>query len=360
MILLNPGPVTLTARVRAALLEPDLCHRSEEFSVLLDTLCRGIESVHARAHDETAPMRAVLLSGSGTLAVESMLDSFVAADERIVVVANGVYGERIASMLQARAIRHTVVRSAWTEDIDWESLDVALRAGGVRYVVAVHHETTTGRLNDLARLLALCESLGAGVLLDAVSSFGAESISVSHPALCAIAGTANKCLHGVPGVAFVLARPVLLAPDGSHARSVYLDLSRYDQARHDHAVPFTPAMQSCFALRAALVELHDDGGWHRRRARYLTLSTRLRDALRDCKLSTVVPETACASMLTAWYLPPRVSYDDLDATMTSAGFTIYPGQGAFRGRVLRLATMGHISDHDMDRLIPLLVSTLDA
>lgn len=256
-ILLNPGPVTLSARVRAALTGPDLCHREVEFLDLQDRLRRKLREVYAR--DDTT-WGAVLLTGSGTAAVEAMVASCVPRDGRLLVVENGVYGERMRRIAAAHGIDCASVQAAWGEAIDLAGVRAALGTGGYSHVAVVHHETTTGRLNDLAPLADACREHGARLLLDTVSSFGAEAIDFDAWPIDACAATANKCLHGVPGTAFVIARRAALAAL-EQPRTVYLDLAEYLARQDGRGTPFTQSVQTFYALDAALDEFFEAGGW---------------------------------------------------------------------------------------------------
>src|SRR5262249_49650568 len=254
MILLNPGPVTMTARVRAALVSEDVCHREPEFKALVTRVRDKVQAVYgARGYV------AVLVGGSGTAAVETMLSVIPSAGSSLVV-ANGVYGERMAAMLRAQNKRHEVVSAPWTEGMDLVGAQEAIATGSFGHVLAVHHETTTGRLNDMAALGAICKKAGVALLVDAVSSFAGEEIRFDEWNIEAVAATANKCIHGAPGVAFVLVRDAALQrPSG--ATSVYLDLHRHAAEQATGSTPFTLPTHVTFALDAALDELSDSGGW---------------------------------------------------------------------------------------------------
>jgi 2-aminoethylphosphonate-pyruvate transaminase len=150
---------------------------------------------------------------------------------------------------------------------------------GLGRVITVHHETTTGRANDLASLGRLCRAADVPLLLDAVSSFGGEPLDLPGWNIEACAATGNKCLHGAPGIAFVLARRDVLAERRAPARSVYLDLFAHHAAQTRGIPAFTPAIPILYALQQALSELRDQGGWQARHARYVELSTLVREGL---------------------------------------------------------------------------------
>lgn len=356
-ILLNPGPVTLSDRVRAALTRGDWCHREPEFAALVREILEGLAGVHPELGTE---FEAVLLTGSGTAAVEAMLACFAPTAGKTLVLSNGVYGERMARMLQAHHKPHRIVALGWTDALDIAAVEQALAAdSAITHVAVVHHETTTGRLNDLAALGRACRSRGVRLLVDAVSSFGAEEIVPEAWNLDAIAGTANKCLHGVPGLAFVLARRELWRAPPAAVRSVYLDLYSYHRAQHDDGFsPFTQAVQIAFALREALAEHREQGGWSARRQLFRRRAERVYRSLRDAGVETLLKPEEYSCVLWSYRLPPGRSYAGLHDRMKREGFVIYAGQGKFANEMFRIANMGDIKSADMDRLTALLGSAV--
>ncbi|MCB1747400.1 MAG: 2-aminoethylphosphonate aminotransferase [Gammaproteobacteria bacterium] len=346
-ILLNPGPVTLSARVRAALTGPDLCHREVEFLDLQDRLRRKLREVYAR--DDTT-WGAVLLTGSGTAAVEAMVASCVPRDGRLLVVENGVYGERMRRIAAAHGIDCASVQAAWGEAIDLAGVRAALGTGGYSHVAVVHHETTTGRLNDLAPLADACREHGARLLLDTVSSFGAEAIDFDAWPIDACAATANKCLHGVPGTAFVIARRAALAAL-EQPRTVYLDLAEYLARQDGRGTPFTQSVQTFYALDAALDEFFEAGGWRARQALFRQRMAAIRAHLERLGVRPLLPAGESSCVLEAYELPAGRTYAELHAALKARGFVIYAGQGALSERVFRISAMGDIGADDLERLL---------
>ena len=287
MILLNPGPVTLSPRVRAALMNPDLCHREPEFADLQDDIRARLLGVYGL---RPADYAAVLLTGSGTAAVEAMLTSLIPQTGELLVLENGVYGERLTRIAEVHRIPHVRVQHAWQAPLDLPRIAEAIeRHSGLSHIAMVHHETTTGRLNALADIGALGRVHGLGILLDAVSSFGAEALDFEGLGLTACAATANKCLHGVPGVSFVaVSRAALSHPDGPR-RSLYLDLRSYCEAQDRRSTPYTPSVQVFYALREALAELAEEGGRQSRYGRYRRLLGIARDGLRALGIEPLLP-----------------------------------------------------------------------
>lgn len=355
-ILLNPGPVTLTNRVRQALLREDACHREPDFARLVLRLRAALAEVYDAA---PAGFEAVVLAGSGTCAVESMISSLAPRDATTLVVSNGVYGERIADMLRIRGRPFVEVNAGWIKAMDLDGVEQELRENpSISHVVAVHNETTTGRLNDIQALAELCERYGKWLMLDAVSSFASEAIGFEHPRLLAVAASGNKCLHGIVGVAFVVVRHAYMDSRASQADSLYLDLFGYRGTQQDGLSPFTPPTHAVFALDEALAELREQGGWMARRDRYRQLSQRLRPALAGLGVNLLLEEADCSSMISSFVLPQGWDYDRLHDRLRQAGFVIYAGQGELYHAIFRISTMGDIGDDDMDRLIDLFSTIL--
>jgi len=345
-ILLNPGPVTMTAKVHAALTAEDVCHREPEFKALVGSVREKITAIYG-----TTGFAPVLIGGSGTAAVETMLSVIPREGSVSLVVANGVYGERMAAMLKAQGKRHEVVNApAWTANIDLLAAETAIASGNYAHVLVVHHETTTGRLNDVGALGAICKKHDVPMLVDAVSSFAGEEIRWDDWNIEAAAGTANKCIHGAPGVSFVLVRDAALGrPSG--ATSVYLDLHRHAADQAKGSTPFTLPTHVTNALDAALDELAASGGWKARLASYAARSGRVRSQLKELGVKLLLEEEGVyGSTLTSWTLPAGKTYEALHARLKSDGFVIYAGQGKFDGAIFRIAVMGEISERDLDRL----------
>lgn len=350
-ILLNPGPVTLTDRVRNALIRDDWCHREPEFAALTREINTGLVRVYA---DMGNDFSSVMLTGSGTAAVEGMLAGFApdGGDAQTLVLANGVYGERMANMLAAHRKPHRVLQGEWAAPIDIAAATRLLdEHPRVTHIATVHHETTTGRLNDLDAIGTLCRTRGLALLLDAVSSFGAEAIDAEAWNLAAVAATANKCLHAAPGLAFVIARDALWAAPPAEAGSVYLNLHAYHAAQHGEGFsPFTQAVPAAFALREALAELDDAGGWQQRRRCYRDRAARIERELAGQGIKPLLDAADSSCVLRSYRLPDGCDYAFAHDAFKRAGFVIYAGQGRFAANMFRIANMGAIGADDLDAL----------
>lgn len=348
-LLLNPGPVTLTERVRRSLLQPDLCHREPEFFDLQDEARERLLAVYGLS---AAAWSAVLITGSGTAAVESMVAALVPAAGRLLTVENGVYGERIAQMCVQYRIAHERIAGDWMRAPELAAVAARLDAAGgtpFTHLAIVHHETTTGRLNDLHAVGALCRARGVQLLVDGVSSFGAENLDFGDSSLAAVAATANKCLHGVPGASFVIVRREALAQ--AAGRAYYLDLGRLSRLQDHRSTPFTPAVHAYYALAEALREFAEQGGRAARHQRYAELAEQVRAGLAKLGIGAVIAPEQSSVVLRAYRLPDGVSYETLHDALKTEGFVIYAGQGDLAKTLFRISTMGNLTAADMDRLL---------
>lgn len=353
-ILLNPGPVNVSPRVQEALLRGDLCHREEEFSDLL----RAIRSKLLRAF---APQdyTSVVISGSGTSAVEAMVSSALPQGKKLLVINNGVYGERILRMAKAHRIPSVELRYDWTEPPDVGQIESTLRADpSIGGVALVHHETTTGLLNPVSELGALTRRLDRVFLLDAVSALAGEDLDLFRDQVDLCACTANKCVQGLPGVAFVLVRTAVMRAMQDHEpSSLSLHLPVHWQAQERNSVPFTPSVQTWYALDAALDELLEETVAGRVR-RYRAASQLLRAGFGRLGLRFLLPPERRVNSLTALLLPDGMSYQNLHDQLKKRGFVIYEGQGQLRTGIFRVANMGHLSLDDFRRFLQSLDAVL--
>ena len=342
MILLNPGPVNVSPRVTAALARGDLCHREPEFADVLDSVRSRLISAFAPGGGFTA----VVLTGSGTAALEAAVTSVLSERGRLLVVANGVYGERIAAMAAAARLPHTVVEGAWTAPPDVDAIGGALREPGIEAVAMVHHETTTGLLNPVAAVGRLARAHGKLFLVDAVSSLAGDPLDLEAVGADLVVGTAGKCIQAFPGMAFVLVRREIMARLATHPRrSLYLSLPAHHEAQERRTIPFTPAVQLAYALDEALAELLEEGVVART-ARYASAAALLRRGFARLGLGFVLPPELRSSSVTALWLPAGRTYAALHDGLKARGFVIYEGQGRLAREIFRVANMGAAVDEE--------------
>jgi len=352
-ILLNPGPVVLSERVRDAMLRPDLCHREAEFAELQNSIRHNLLNVYPLPEDKWA---AILMTGSGTAAMEAMMSSLVPDHGKVLIIENGVYGERLTRIAEIHQINHMTLHHEWGDAIDLKLLEDELRYHGeLSHVAVVHHETTTGRLNDLAGIAEVCSQYNLPVLLDGVSSFGAEDIEFEAWNIIACAATANKCLHAVPGASFVICnRNVFDEMQATAPRTLYLDLASYLKNQDANGTPFTQSVQTFYALSEALIELQDQGGQKKRKLFYWDRMNIVREGLAELGINALMQAEDCSCVLNAFHLPTGIDYETLHDELKQNGYVIYAGQGNLSQSIFRISCMGEIGEQEMLRFVSLM------
>jgi 2-aminoethylphosphonate-pyruvate transaminase len=353
LVLLNPGPGLTTAGVRRAATTADLCHREPEYVAAE----RGLRDKLRRVAGVGPEWACVLLAGSGTLADETALHAAVRPGRRVVVVRNGIYGERLYEIARRAGFLPIAVDAPWTEPIDPAAVAAELRAD-VDAVAIVHHETTTGLLNPLAEVAAVTRAAGVRLMVDAVSSFGAEPIELATSGIDFLTCSSNKCLHGLPGLAFVLASPDGIArAEESAPASLYADLRTYLDAERRGSPPFTPPVPAVLALDAALDELIARG-LDAHQAAYRARAAVLDDGLERLGLEGLVAPAYRSSSIRSVYLPEGVSYPRLHDLLKAKGFVIYAGQGVLAPTVFRVSCMGALDTEVLEVFVGLLEQAL--
>jgi 2-aminoethylphosphonate-pyruvate transaminase len=288
----------------------------------------------------------ILLTGSGTAAMEAMLISCVGTG--VLVLDNGVYGERLCRIAEAYAIPFRRFQTPWFERPKPADLERALKPE-LDTIAVVHHETTTGLLNDLPAIAALAQKTGRRLVVDSVSGLAGETLDFGKVAPEAVCGTANKCIQGLPGISFVLAKKGARL----RRRSLYFDLGNALAHQDRGDTPFTPAIQVVAALEVALDELIEETV-RGRIARYARASARIREAATKAGIEMLLPKRLRSNTITSFRLPAGVTYEQVHDRMREDGFVIYGGQGDLRKTAFRVANMGAIPDAEIDRIGPAL------
>ena len=349
MILLNPGPVNVTERVRKALCQEDICHREEEFSSLLQGIRRKLLEAFAPDGSYTA----IALTGSGTAAVEAAISCCLDQSSKLLVINNGIYGERMALMAAAYGMNVVELKSPWEEGLDILRLEETLRREpSIQVVAMVHHETTTGMLNPVREVGKLTGRYGKKLLVDSVSGLGGETLDLSasggREGVDMCIGTAGKCIQGFPGVSFILIRRTEMERiQKIRPRSLYLYLPDHFRDQERGTVPFTPAVQLYYALDEALAELLEEGV-DQRIARYREAANLLRGGFVKLGLQFLLRKGLRSNTITSLYLPKGVSYKELHDALKRRGYVIYAGQGLLQSNIFRVANMGALKRSDFE------------
>lgn len=343
--LLTPGPLTTSMPVKYAMLR-DLGSRDREFI----TISQAIRATLLGLVDGQGTHTCVPLQGSGSFAVEAMIGTFVPRTGKLLILVNGAYGKRMVRMCGYLGREHVVVECAEDQMVDVLALDKALTADtDVTHVAVVHCETTTGIINPLQDVADVVASHCRGLLVDAMSSFGAIPVDARRLCFDALAASANKCLQGVPGVAFCIARRDALQRAEGNSPSLCLDL--HDQWRameSNHQWRFTPPIHCLLALDQALEELIVEGGVAARGARYRHNHRILVDGMRQLGFETLLADEFQAPIIVTFLTPadPRFVFETFYARLHARGFVIYPGK-LTSADTFRIGCIGHLGSAEI-------------
>jgi 2-aminoethylphosphonate-pyruvate transaminase len=351
LILLTPGPLTTSERTRAAATF-DLGSWDAPFAALTAEVCDRLTAILGQGSDSFV---CVPLQGSGTFAVEATVRTFVPVGSGLVVLSNGAYGERVAAIGRAAGRSVALYRGAWDRPIDPAAVRSRLADLPPSYghVAVVHCETSTGVLNPLEPIADLVEQSGRSLLVDAMSSFGALDLPAWRPGLTAVVAASGKCLEGLPGLGFVLARRQALADASGQCDSLALDLA--DQQAYLERTGqwrFTPPVQVLAALAQALIEHAAEGGRVGRLARYQANSEVLAAGLAGLGLRPYLPADCQAPIIHTFYPPdhPAWDFDRFYHQVRRRGFVLYPGK-LTEVETFRVGCIGQVDPAVMRRAV---------
>ncbi len=350
MILLNPGPVNVSDRVRKALAIPDMCHRESECGELIQNVRQKL--LQAFVPGAESEYTAILLTGSGTAAVEAAVLSCLPMAKRVLTINNGMYGQRISDIVTSQRLGIPEIKLDWDTVPDLEKIRTVLKLHReVQTVAIVHHETTVGLINPVNEIAKMVDDMNRVCVVDSVSGLGGECLDIAGSHMYVVAGTAGKCIQGFPGASFVLIRTGFIERIAKYPkRSMYLNLSRYFEAQEQGSVPFTPAIQVYAALDEALNELLEEGVQNRIQ-RYARSAALIREGLGALGIKAVLPSERQSNSLTAFYLPEGLIYQDLHDRLKARGYVIYAGQGHLSDKIFRVANMGALTQADFEGFV---------
>lgn len=348
-VLFTPGPLTTSRTVKQAMLR-DLGSRDGEFIELVRDVRRSLLEIGQCGAD----YEAVLMQGSGTFGIESVVSSAIPKGGKLLLIVNGAYGKRITRMAEVLEIEHIVLTFAEDTLPDVDAVASALSSDrAITHVAMVHSETTTGIVNPIEEVGRIVRGAGRVFIVDAMSSFGGIPIDVAKCAVDYIVSSANKCIEGVPGFSFVLARrEPLLASQGS-ARSLSLDLhAQWKGLEENGQFRFTPPTHAILAFHQALKELAEEGGVAAREARYRACQQVLAQGMAAQGFAAYLRPSLQGPIITTFRYPahPRFDFEGFYERLSRRGYAIYPGK-LTHANCFRIGTIGRIFEGDVVNLL---------
>ncbi|TNJ21660.1 2-aminoethylphosphonate--pyruvate transaminase [Aeromonas sobria] len=358
-LLLTPGPLSTTATVRAAMLQ-DSCTWDADYNLgVVEPIRRELVRL-ATGPEYESDYSAVLLQGSGSYVVESVLGSAIGSDECLLIINNGAYGARMGEMARCLGLRHHELDCGETTRPEPAAIEAMLvRHPEITHLAMVHCETTTGMLNPLEEMAELCQRRGIRLIVDAMSSFGGIPIDMGRLGIEFLISSANKCIQGVPGFGFVIARRAALAACAGRARSVSLDLHAQWQTMEQQGGKwrFTSPTHTVLAFAQALRELDEEGGIAARHQRYSENQRTLVDGMAALGFVPLLQAKWQSPIITAFYSPahPDYRFADFYQRLKAQGFVIYPGKVS-QAACFRIGNIGDVTPERVRDLLAAMAS----
>lgn len=354
--LLTPGPLTTSPSVKQASVH-DFGSRDTDFIALNRSIRnRLVQIVNGGEMIECVP-----LQGSGTFVVEAMLSTFVGAAGRIHILVNGAYGKRMESICRIHGYSVDTTETPEDVPVDPAALDLLLRENpSITHVAVVHCETTSGILNPIKEIADVVAKHNRRLLIDAMSAFGAIELDATQVRFDAVVASSNKCLQGVPGMGFCLARRDALTETEGRADTLTLDL--FDQwvaMEKNGQWRFTPPTHCMVSLNQALDEFDTEGGVAGRGARYRENYRILVDGMRELGFQPLLEPHIQAPIIVTFHTPrdPAFEFQTFYDRLRQRGFVIYPGKLTVADS-FRIGCIGDLNPDVMREALDAIASTL--
>ncbi len=357
-LLFTPGPLSTSETVKRTMLH-DLGSRDESFIHAVKEVRSGL--LRLAGLSQKKGYEAVLMQGSGTFGLESVVGSTVPRGGKLMVIVNGAYGRRIVHMAEVLGIETLPLTFGENKVPDLDTVRHAIESDGdVTNVFIVHCETTTGIVNPIEDIGKLVKSMGLIFSVDAMSSFGAIPIDLEASCIDYLVSSANKCIEGVPGFSFILARKSTLLETSGYARSLSLDLlAQWKGLEANGQFRFTPPTHAILAFHQAIKELDAEGGVKGRAARYASNYEILLAGMNKLGFETYLPSHLQGYIITSFYYPqdPKFDFERFYNLLSDKGFVIYPGK-LTQADCFRIGNIGQIYKADIEQLLIAIQETL--
>lgn len=350
-LLFTPGPLSTSKTVKEAMLQ-DMGSRDYEFMDAISEIRSQLLSIgHVSKEDG---YETVIIQGSGTFGVESVISSVIKKEDKLLILANGAYGERIIKIANIHQLPFEIIRFEEDEIVNPETVLEFIKANeGITHLACIHSETTTGLFNPIAEIGALCKQFGIVFILDAMSSFGGVEISIPENNIDFLISSSNKCIEGVPGFAFAICKKSELEKAKGNARTLSLDLyGQWAGLEASNQFRFTPPTLSIMAFKQALVELAEEGGVIARQHRYKTNKKLLDAGMAELGFKQYLNPAIQGHIISSFLYPsdPNFNFEQFYIQLNNRGCIIYPGKLS-KTNAFRIGNIGQIFPEDISYLI---------
>lgn len=349
-LLFTPGPLTTSETVKSAMLH-DYGSRDELFINLIKEI--RTELLELGHVSKELGYESVIMQGSGTFGVESVISSAIPKEGKLLIVINGAYGERIANMATIHQIPFQSIICDENNIPDIEKAESLLANGDFTHLVIVHCETTTGIMNPIEQFGDLSKKYGVQYIVDSMSAFGAVPVNIAACNIDYLISSSNKCIEGVPGFSFIIAKTESLHTCKGQSRSLVLDLyAQWQGLEKDGQFRFTPPVQILFAFRQALKELEAEGGVEGRSKRYQDNCDILNAGMASLGFTQYLDPARRGYIINTYLYPEHDAFDfkQFYQKLNNLGFVIYPGKLS-KANCFRIGNIGRIHSNDVTHLL---------
>ncbi len=343
-ILLTPGPLT-TSNVVKQSMQKDLGTRDKDYENLVEETRQLLLEI---ANADPLKYSVIFMQGSGTFGVESVLTSTIQPNEKVLILSNGAYGDRMGNICKQASVNYKLVQYSMVEKLNSQVIEKEISKSDITHVAYVHCETTAGVLNDIEEIQNLIHKYKKISIVDAMSSFASIPISINKLGVDYLITSSNKCLHGVPGLAIVFANKKHLSTCKNICHSLSLDLySQYEyMEQHPGSFRFTSPTHVMLALNTAIKELISQGGIKARYFHYLEIQKLIHEVMSSHKFDTLVCKADQCPVITTFLYKQNFNFQDFYNYFKKNGFILYNGKltdyDAFR-----IGNIGDITKNDI-------------
>ena len=356
--LLTPGPLTTTDTVKKEMLF-DHCTWDDDYKKITLSIREKLLNL---AHVSEPEYTVVLMQGSGTFGVESVLTSVIGEEDTLLIAANGAYGERMGDIARHAGIHYLMYEEDYNKIPSAEKIrEILAEHPEITHVSMVHSETTSGILNDIASVAKVVKGAGKTFIVDAMSSFGGVDIPVGDLEIDFIISSANKCIQGVPGFSFIICNREKLMESKGKARSLSLDLyDQWETMNKDGKWRFTSPTHVVLAFAQALKEMEEEGGIVARAKRYEENNRLLIQKMAEMGIRPYIGSEHQGPIITTFLYPEHhnFSFQDMYQYIKDRGYAIYPGK-VTDADTFRIGNIGEIYKEDIEKLYSIIKEFLE-
>ncbi|MBD3266059.1 2-aminoethylphosphonate--pyruvate transaminase [bacterium] len=356
-ILFTPGPLTTSRAVKQAMLR-DLGARDGEYLAIIREIRDQLLKI---ANLNKGEYEAVLMQGCGTMGLESVVGSAIPPNGKFLVLANGAYGKRIAEMAKVLNIETLTHETPENQHPDLVRLENELKSDkAITHVCVVHCETTSGIVNPIEDIGRIVKQYNRAYFVDAMCSFGAMPIDFAACGIDYLVSSANKCIEGVPGFSYIIAKRDALQSTKGNARSLSMDLyNQWHEMEEQGHFRYTPPTHSSLAFHQALLELEQEGGVEARANRYKHNYEVLIEGMRKIGFNEYLLPELQGYIITTFLYPnhPNFDYEIFYQKLREKDQVIYSGKVSDEP-CFRIGNIGRIFESDVRILLACIRETL--